>query len=124
PAYQTPARAILTLAVWASLLVFGVAVLTATDVLAVKSPFDRLTDFAMFGAVIFETLAVLSVFVLRRTMPDAPRPYRCWGYPWVPALYVILPGFILGNLLVSAALPGAKQADQQAEVVAGVGIIL
>jgi amino acid transporter len=122
PAYQTPARAILTLAAWSSLLVLGVAVLTwAGTLAAVKSPFDRLTDFAMFGAVIFETLAVLTVFVLRRTMPDAPRPYRCWGYPWVPALYVLLPAFILGNLLVSAA---RQQADQQAEVVAGVGIIL
>jgi amino acid transporter len=137
PAYQTPARAILTLAAWSSLLVLGVAVLTwAGTLAAVKSPFDRLTDFAMFGAVIFETLAVLTVFVLRRTMPDAPRPYRCWGYPWVPALYVLLPAFILGNLLANALLPaetlvwlglaapGAPPGEQQAEVVAGVGIIL
>ena len=59
-----------------------------------------LTNFAMFGVVIFETMAVLSIFIFRRTMPDAPRPYRCWGYPVVPALYVLLPGMILVNMFV------------------------
>ena len=50
----------------------------------VKSPFDSLTDFAMFGAIVFETLAVVSIFRLRKLMPDAPRPYRCPGYPPTP----------------------------------------
>jgi basic amino acid/polyamine antiporter, APA family len=50
--------------------------------------------------VIFETLAVLSIFVFRRRLPDAPRPYRCPGYPVVPLLYVVLPGFIIVNTLI------------------------
>ncbi|MBI1915672.1 MAG: amino acid permease [Planctomycetes bacterium] len=114
PRYRTPALAILVLAVWACLLVLGVAALTELDVLAAgKDHFNILTDFAMFGAVIFETMAVLSIFIFRRTMPDAPRPYRCWGYPVVPALYVILPGMILVNMFFR----------EQQEALTGVGFI-
>ena len=38
----------------------------------------------------FETLAVSTIFVFRRRIPDAPRPYRCVGYPWVPIVYIII----------------------------------
>src|SRR5262249_54047696 len=78
-----------------------------------KELFDILTDFAMFGAVIFETMAVLSIFIFRRRFPDAPRPYRCWGYPLTPALYVILPAFILTNMFVR----------QRTEALIGLGFI-
>jgi amino acid transporter len=99
PTFRTPALAILVMACWSGLLVIGVAVLTEAGILDPnKSHFDVLTDFAMFGAVIFETMAVLSIFIFRRRYPSAPRPYRCWGYPITPAVYVILPAFILGNM--------------------------
>jgi amino acid transporter len=99
--YRTPVVAILVLAAWSSLLVVGVAVLTWLGVLREdKDHFDVLTDFAMFGAVIFETMAVLSIFVFRRTLAQAPRPYRCIGYPVVPLLYVILPVFILASMFL------------------------
>jgi amino acid transporter len=112
--YRTPAWAILVFAVWASLLVLGVAVLTRLRILPEdKDHFDILTDFAMFGSVIFETMAVTSIFVFRRRFPDAPRPYRCIGYPVVPALYVILPALILGNMFVK----------QRMEALIGVGFI-
>ena len=112
--YRTPALAIWVLAAWSVLLVLGVAVLTETGRLdPAKSHFDRLTDFAMFGAVIFETTAVLSIFVFRRRYPDAERPYRCWGYPVVPALYAVLPAFILVNMF----------REQPAEALAGLGFI-
>jgi amino acid transporter len=76
-----------------------VAVLTRMEVLPEGKPhFDVMTDFAMFGAVIFETLAVTTIFVFRRKRPEAERPYRCWGYPVVPALYLVLPALILGNM--------------------------
>lgn len=106
PRYRTPHKSIWVMAIWAGLLVVGVGVLKQyTRILAeVRAPFDVLTDFAMFGAVTFETMAVLAIFVLRRTMPEAHRPYRCWGYPVVPALYVMLPGFVLGNMFVSQQL--------------------
>lgn len=128
PRYRTPAIAILIFAAWASLLVIGVAVLIRNPVPVFtiasypvnlnpkegKQAFDILTDFAMFGAVIFETMAVLSIFVFRRTRPDAPRPYRCWGYPFVPMLYVALPGVVLANFLI----------NDQAEAVSGTAFIV
>jgi amino acid transporter len=101
PRYRTPALAIIVMAVWSCLLVVGVAVLgEVTDWIKDKDPFDVLTDFAMFGAVIFETMAVTSIFVFRRRYPNVERPYRCWGYPVVPAVYVLLPALILGNMFV------------------------
>jgi amino acid transporter len=112
--YQTPAAAIAVLAGWAILQVLVVALLTQFGwIEAGKSHFDRLTDFAMFGAVIFETLAVLSIFVFRWRLPNAPRPYRCPGYPLVPALYCVLPGFVLCNMFYAQPL----------EALAGVGFI-
>ncbi len=88
PRYKTPARAIMVYTVWSMILLFaGAAAKRFGDVKA--DPFDLLTDFAMFGAVVFETLVVASIFVFRRTMPDVPRTYRCPGYPVVPAIYVI-----------------------------------
>lgn len=114
PTFHTPAVAILVMAGWAALLVIGVAALTEVGVLdPKKSHFDVLTDFAMFGAVIFETMAVLSIFIFRWRYPLAPRPYRCWGYPVTPALYVVLPLFILSNMFV----------NQRTEALIGVGFI-
>jgi hypothetical protein len=49
----------------------------------------------MFGALLFETLAVLTIFVFRWRFPDVERPYRCLGYPVVPALFGLLSAFIL-----------------------------
>jgi amino acid transporter len=127
PRFRTPMWAILTLAAWSALLVLGGAALTQyrLPVLSLggwsldlnvpegKSLFDLLTDFAMFGAVIFETLAVVSIFVFRYKWPNAERPYRCWGYPVVPALYVLLPAFILTNMFLR----------QRLEVLSGLGFI-
>ncbi len=118
PRYHTPALAIAVETAWACLLVVGVAFLTRTlpylaaqlhfdrfaqalGALEDKPHFDILTDFAMFGAVIFETLAVATIFVFRRRYPDVERPYRCWGYPVVPILYMIIPAFILGNMFLN-----------------------
>jgi basic amino acid/polyamine antiporter, APA family len=112
--YRTPALAIAVLAAWSSLQVVTVALLTWLGWLEEsKSHFDRLTDFAMFGAVIFETLAVVSIFVFRRRLAEAERPYRCPGYPVVPALYVILPAFVLVNTFM----------HETVEALAGVGFI-
>jgi amino acid transporter len=112
PRYHTPARAILVMASWAALLVLAAAALGHYRLPVVpvgswqldlnlpkgKALFDTLTDFAMFGAVMFETLAVASIFVFRRLYPDAERPYRCWGYPAVPAVYVVIMALVLLNM--------------------------
>jgi APA family basic amino acid/polyamine antiporter len=107
--FRTPALATWVLAAWSCLLVLGVAALNERGVFA-RTPegpgaltgkpldFDLLTDFAMFGSLTFETLAVLSIFVFRFRLPHADRPYRCPGYPITPLLYVLLPGFVLTSM--------------------------
>ena len=56
-------------------------------VLALSGTFDLLTDMVVFVLLLFNGLAVAAVYVLRRNLPDAVRPYRVWGYPVVPALF-------------------------------------
>ena len=72
------------------------------SVLALSGSFDALTDYVVFGSWIFYGLTVSSLFVLRRTMPDAERPYRAWGYPLVPALFLLVTAFLLVNTLVTS----------------------
>lgn len=63
--------------------------------------FTELADQFVIGIWPFYALAVASVFVLRKKRPDAPRPYRTWGYPIVPLLFLGASLFLLGNYLVS-----------------------
>ncbi|MBX9579597.1 MAG: amino acid permease [Gemmataceae bacterium] len=128
PRYDTPALATGVYALWSCLLVVGVGLLVRNQLPAVplgfaevdlnlppgKAPFDVVTDFAMFGAVAFETLAVASIFVFRRRLPAADRPYRCPGYPVVPALYVLIMAAVFANMFVTA--------EQRAE--ARIGVVL
>ena len=115
PRFRTPAVAILVLMLWSVLLVLAAAVGTRTGYLdARESHFDLMTDFAMFGALIFETLAVLSIFVFRKRYPNAERPYRCIGYPVVPALYILFPIYVLTCVFLGS--PG--------KAMVGVGFIL
>ncbi|HKY27759.1 MAG TPA: amino acid permease, partial [Pyrinomonadaceae bacterium] len=59
-------------------------------VLALSGSFDQLTDLAVFAFWLFYGMVTASVFVFRRREPEAPRPYRTWGYPVVPALFVLV----------------------------------
>jgi basic amino acid/polyamine antiporter, APA family len=97
--FGTPARAVAVLAGWSILLVVGAGILKDTGVLE-KPSFDVLTDYAMFGAVSFETLAVASIFMCRRQYPVAKvqLPYRCWGYPWIPIFYITVMAGVLVNM--------------------------
>ena len=65
----------------------------------VSGSFDQLLTFAMFGIVAFSTLTVASVFVLRARRPDAPRPFRVPGYPFVPALFVAINVWVLWSVV-------------------------
>ena len=132
PRYETPALATAVLAGWSILLIVGVGFLTTNRLKTIdpgdwspwivnpnlpvgKSPFDVLTDFAMFGALSFETSAVASIFVLRRRFPvsSVKLPYRCPLYPVLPAVYVLALATILANMFQS----------QPAEALTGVGFI-
>jgi amino acid transporter len=96
PRYHTPARATAVLAGWSIVLVLIVAALKLD-----KSAFDVLTDYAMFGAVAFETMAVASVFMFRWKRPNAERPYRCLGYPFTPGIYVLCFAGLLANYFIN-----------------------
>jgi APA family basic amino acid/polyamine antiporter len=92
PRYRTPASAIVAQAIWSSLLV-----LTATA--------DALVKYTGFAIVLFSGVAVVALFVLRMREPDAPRPFRAWGYPIAPAIYAVASAAILVNGLIRAPGP-------------------
>jgi amino acid transporter len=105
PKYRTPGRALLFQGVLAS-------------VMALTGTFEELTNLFIFAGWIFYGLAVVALFRLRKTEPNLDRPYRCWGYPWVPGLFVlgalvltinlwlVRPGrSSIGLLLILAGLP-------------------
>lgn len=68
-------------------------------VLALSGSFDTLTDYVIFGSWIFYALATASVFVFRRKYPDAVRPYKAFGYPVVPFLFLLVAGWLIFNTL-------------------------
>jgi APA family basic amino acid/polyamine antiporter len=71
-----------------------------TGLLALSGTYNQLLDFIIFAELLFFVLTVVGVYVLRRTQPDLPRPYRTWGYPVTPALYILGCAAIMGGLLI------------------------
>jgi amino acid transporter len=63
--------------------------------------FSQLADQFVIGIWPFYALAVAAIYVLRRRQPDFPRPYRAWGYPVVPAVFLVASLFLLGNYFIS-----------------------
>ena len=58
-----------------------------------------LTDYCIFGGSLFYYTAVIGVFVLRVRQPNAERPYRTWGYPVVPAIFVVFYTYLLATMI-------------------------
>lgn len=77
PKYETPHNSLLLQATWASLLVLS-------------GTFDILTDMLVFVAWIFYSLSALSVILLRMREPETPRPYKVWGYPFIPIMFILI----------------------------------
>ena len=91
PAYRTPVFGLVTQAVWAS-------------VLCISGTYNQLLDYVIFAALVFYFLTTLALFRLRRTRPDLPRPVRAFGYPVLPALYLLANGALMVILLVEKPL--------------------
>ncbi|TGD80639.1 APC family permease [Hymenobacter wooponensis] len=72
-----PGVALWAQCVWASLL-------------CLSGSYGELLNYVMFSVILFYVITIIGIFVLRRTRPDAPRPYRAAGYPIIPLLYIIL----------------------------------
>jgi len=73
--------------IWASALVLPRTYDPATG--AYGNLYSNLLDYIVSAALVFYIATIAGVFRLRRTRPDAPRPYRAFGYPVVPALYIV-----------------------------------
>jgi len=85
---QAPGNSLLYQCVWACLLVLS-------------GTFDQLTDMIIFAVFIYYGATTLGVFILRRKMPDAPRPYKVWGYPVVPAIVVLFFSALFINTIMT-----------------------
>ena len=66
-----------------------------SSVLTLSGSYDQLTDSAIFALTLFYAFVAGSVFVFRRRMPTAPRPYRTWGYPVVPMIFIIVTAWLI-----------------------------
>lgn len=101
PRFRTPGFSIVLFAAW-------------TSILCLSGRYDQLFTYATFAVILSYAVAGMSIFVFRRTRRDAPRRYRCWGYPFVPILFV-------GSSLVVAA---ATIRAQPRETLAGLAIMV
>lgn len=106
PQYRTPGPSLVVQGLWASLLT-----LTGT--------FDQLTTSVIFASWVFYAMGAAGVFMLRKKMPNAHRPYKVWGYPYVPAIFILFAivfviitlkedprDSLLGLILIALGIPG------------------
>jgi APA family basic amino acid/polyamine antiporter len=90
PTYRTPAFALVAQAIW-------------TSVLCLSGTYSELLNYVIFAALLFYMITTIGIFRLRISRPDAERPVKVVGYPWIPALYLVLTGLLCINLLVQPA---------------------
>lgn len=100
PRYRTPHLAIVALGSWASML-------------TLSGSYEQLFTYVMFASTLLHGIGALAVFRLRRTRPDLPRPYRVWGYPAVPIVYILASGALVLNTLL----------ERPRESIAGLGFL-
>jgi basic amino acid/polyamine antiporter, APA family len=98
--YRTPHIAIVALVVWSAIL-------------AVSGSYEQLFTYVVFASLLLHMLGAIAVFRLRYTRPDAPRPYRVWGYPIVPAAFIVASAAFLLNTLI----------EKPVESCAGLGLL-
>jgi APA family basic amino acid/polyamine antiporter len=70
-----------------------------SGVLVLSGTLSQLVSYTGFAVVLFSAIAVSAVFVLRRRVPADHRPFRAWGYPWAPALFVMASAAMVVNEL-------------------------
>ncbi|MDQ3313547.1 MAG: amino acid permease, partial [Verrucomicrobiota bacterium] len=103
-ARSVPAMALLAQGAWASLLTLPRTVATdpATGLVTYGNVYTQLLEYIVSADLVFYVLMVGAVIILRRKKPATPRPYRTWGYPIVPAVYLALAGLLIVDLLLLA----------------------
>ena len=86
PRYKTPAAGLILQAVWAALL-------------CVSGSYGQLLDYIIFAVLLFYILTIVGLFVLRVKRPHEPRPYKAFGFPVLPAIYIMMASWICVVLL-------------------------
>jgi APA family basic amino acid/polyamine antiporter len=86
PRFKTPAAGLIVQAIW-------------TTILCVSGSYGQLLDYIIFAVLVFYILTIVGLFVLRFKQPDAPRPYKAFGYPFLPGLYIVMAACICAVLL-------------------------
>ncbi|MBX3238376.1 MAG: amino acid permease [Chitinophagaceae bacterium] len=84
---KVPGNALVMQGIWACVLILS-------------GSFDQLTDMLIFAAFIYYGATSVGVFILRRKMPEAHRPYKVWGYPVVPAIFIIFCVLLIVNTII------------------------
>ena len=92
PRFLTPARAIVAQGIWSSVLVLC-------------GSMSQLVSYTGFAVVLFSGIGVASLFVLRRREPGAARPFKAWGYPWAPGVFVVASFAMVLNEIIRNGLP-------------------
>ena len=87
PTYRTPGASLIAQAIWSIVLTFS-------------GTYEQLYTYVVFAAFLFHTATAVAVIHLRRTRPEAPRPYRTWGYPWVPMVFAAASAAFVVNTLI------------------------
>jgi len=85
--FRSPYVAIITIGVWATLL-------------TLSGTYDQITAYVVFGSWLFYAMAAVSVIILRKKMPDVPRPYKAWGYPYATLLFAAIAGWFIYNTVM------------------------
>ena len=92
PRFKTPAFAIVAQALWSGLLIL-------------TGSYETLFTYSILSAWIFYALSVAAVWILRRKLPDLPRPYRMWGYPYTLILFLIVSVWFMADALITQTKP-------------------
>jgi APA family basic amino acid/polyamine antiporter len=92
PRFQTPAFAIVFQGLWAAVLVLS-------------GSYETLFSYSIVAAWIFYTMTVAAVYILRRKLPDHPRPYKMWGYPFTLWLFVLVSVWYVVNAFLNETVP-------------------
>ena len=98
--FRVPAAALVAQGIWTALLVLPrtVTIDSATHEASYGNVYNQLLEYIVSADLLFYLLMVVAVILLRRTKPDAERPYRTWGYPIVPIVSIVLSGLLVVDL--------------------------
>jgi APA family basic amino acid/polyamine antiporter len=101
PRFRSPHVAVMTIGIWGALL-------------TLSGTYDQLAAYVVFGSWFFYAITAVGVIVLRKKMPDAPRPYKAWGYPYATLLFAAIAAWFVYNTFV----------EDRRDALIGIGLLI